>query len=97
MQWFLLTGCFSATFAPVNTEVSLPPRTSSEKIMVFRTAKPDKKYVEIGSVFVTGSDNPSTLIEALKEKAAINGGDAIIDVEAAPDSMSATVIRFVDR
>lgn len=91
----LMTGCVSASFAPVDTEVSMKPRKMPEQILVFRTAKPKRKYIEIGSVFATGSDDMAYMVELLKRKAAKNGGDAIIDIEAAPVSMSATVIRFV--
>jgi hypothetical protein len=91
-----LLQCLSVDFAATDSSKTYSSRVSADEIEVYRTQTPDKKFKEIGVVNASYSNDTNELIQALKKKAAENGGDAIIDVEPYPSGMSATVIRYLE-
>ena len=93
----LLSGCISSQFAPAEEMKIYDQRVTPESVKVYRTQVPRLEFIEIGAVNATGSDDDLELITELKKKAAENGGDAIIRLEAYPHGMSAAVIRFTER
>lgn len=89
-----LVGCATAQFAPSRIEATYPPRTTPEKIEMFRSSLPAKKYREIGAASVC-CGSTEMLVEALRKKASDAGGDAIIAIELnATNGATATVIRY---
>ena len=90
----LLGGCTTVGFAPSKAHATHAPRRSAAQVEVFRTQLPKQRFQEIGAVSVTGTGDPGKLVEKLREKAAENGGDAIIALETFVGGMSATVVRF---
>jgi hypothetical protein len=91
-----LLQCVSVDFAATDSSKTFSSRVSADEIEVYRTQTPNKKFIEIGVVNATYSNDTNELIRALKKKAAENGGDAIIDLEPYPNGMSATVIRYLE-
>jgi hypothetical protein len=89
-----LTGCITVNFAPSDMTKEYAPRTTPEKIVIFRTQIPEKKFIEIGSVNALGADD--SVVNAFRKTAAKRGGDALIKIEAYPGGMTATVVRFVE-
>lgn len=92
----LYYSCTSAQFAPSNMNVSYEQRTQENNILIFRTDKPKYIYVEIGTIDAKGSSDTNILISLLRKLAAENGGDALIELEAYPTGLTATLIRFVE-
>ena len=90
-----LSGCTTtANYAPSNAQQEFAARTAPEKIELYRSQVPSKKYSEIGAVSACCSDSGS-LIEKLKERASEVGGDALIGIEIDATGMtSASVIRY---
>ncbi len=82
-------------FAPAMINQTFPARTPVDKIGLFRSQMPTKKYSEIGSVRgCCGNDNNHN-IDALRKKAAEMGGDAIVALEIdASGAATASVIRY---
>jgi hypothetical protein len=91
-----LLQCLSVDFAATDSSKTYGSRISADEIEVYRTQTPNKKFIEIGIVNASYSNDTNELIQALKKKAAENGGDAIIDLEPYPSGMSATVIRYLE-
>ena len=91
------SGCVTvAHFAPSMQNQVYAMRTPAEKIELFRTQVPEKKYVEIGAVNVHRNSNVNIQIDALRAKASEAGGDAIIALEIdATVGATATVIRYL--
>ncbi|MBN1797746.1 MAG: hypothetical protein JW822_04155 [Spirochaetales bacterium] len=92
----LLYNCVSVQFVPSAVSNTFEQRRTAEEIEVYRTKVPDKKYIEIGVVNATGSNDTIRLTEKLKAEAAENGGDALLELEPYPGGMSATVIRYIE-
>ncbi|MCP4150936.1 MAG: hypothetical protein GY757_24530 [bacterium] len=90
---FICSSCSQSRFASSDPLKVHPPRVSADKIKVYRTQIPKTPFIEIGTVHSSGSD-AAVLIRLLKVKAAKNGGDALIHLEAYSEGMSATAIRF---
>ena len=94
---FGLGGCvsMSAQFAPARTGQSYVSRTPTEKVELFRSQTPTRKYQEIGAVNACCNLDSTTMIEMLRRKASESGGDALIGLEInATGGASASVIRF---
>jgi hypothetical protein len=91
-----MSACVTATFAPSNRTQLYRQKIGQSEIQVYRSQIPQKKFIEIGSVNVCCMGNNWELIDKLKLKAAIHGGDAIIHLEIYHKGMSATVIKFID-
>lgn len=92
-----VTGCATtrAQFAPVTMNQTFAVRTPAEKVELFRSQTPTRKFSEIGAVNACCSTDSNLLIDLLREKASQNGGDAITDLEiSAPGGASASVIRY---
>ena len=75
-----MVGCSTirTTYTPlINQTTTAKP---SEKVRVFNTTLPDIPYEEIGMIEVEGNrnDSASSLILALRQKAAENGADGVI-------------------
>ncbi|MCP4156573.1 MAG: hypothetical protein GY757_53155 [bacterium] len=91
---FICSNCSKSRFASSDPLKVYTPRVSADKIKVYRTQIPKTPFIEIGTVHSSGSDDAAVLIRLLKIKAAKNGGDALIHLEAYSEGMSATAIRF---
>ena len=91
-----LSGCATtAQFAPSQLTQTYPPRTPPYAIELFRSSSPTKKYWEIGSISACCDADSNRIIELLKENAAENGGDALIDLDIkANGAAAASVIRY---
>lgn len=92
LSMFLLTGCASATFAPVDVKANYAKRTDAQDIKIFRSEIPKEEFVEVGTL--NGNGNSEKIIEKFRQEASGRGGDAIISLESYPNGMSATVIRM---
>ncbi len=100
----VLLLCFSnfacvttSQFAPVHSTQAFSLRTPAEKIEIFRSQAPTKKYLEIGTVNSCCGGDSNILVESLRKKASESGGDAIIGLElSAVGGAFATVIRYED-
>ena len=68
----LFVSCSTVRFAPADSQKSFNTRTTAEKVKVFRTQLPKKKFEEIGIVHAAGAGD---LVLKLREEAAKNGGD----------------------
>ena len=89
-----VTG-YQSQFAPTQTSKIYAPRTIAEKIELFRSQIPSKKFEEIGTVNSCCSDDTNILIDELKKKAALSGGDALIGLDIqATGGATASVIRY---
>ena len=93
----LLTGCMTrATF--VASDLNAPMMSSHMKqetdVKIFRTKQPSQKFVELGTLSITGEDKIETQIHRLQKKAFEVGGDAIIDIQVFHGAVSGTLIRF---
>jgi hypothetical protein len=92
-----LAGCVTATanFAPARMNETFVNRTPPDKIELFRSQMPSRKYTEIGAVSACCNIGTNHLVELLRAKASEVGGDAIIGLEIdATGSASASVIRY---
>ena len=84
-----------AEFAPSQLSQAYKPRTSSEKIELFRTQLPTKKYSEIGTVNACCSVRTNILVDMLRQKASEMGGDALLSLDVnATGGAFASVIRY---
>ena len=95
--FLVFSGCVtpSAHFAAARTDQGYAPRTAPEKIELFRSQLPSKKYIEIGAVNACCGDDTTAMIAMLRKKAAESGGDALIGLEIdARGGATASVIRF---
>ena len=86
-------ACTHTGFAPSITSKTYPVTKTADQIELFRSQLPTKHYIEIGSVNATGGSTEAS-VKRLKEKAAANGGEALIGLEPYSGGMAATVIRF---
>ena len=90
-----LGACSSLSFAPSKVGQTFSVRRAPDKIEVFKTQLPTKKYTEIGSVSTCCSGDSADLVDRLRKKASENGGDALIGIEPfAGGGISGAVIRF---
>jgi len=73
-----LSGCTSFSYTPLSAK-KYPP-TVAEKVEMFLTTFPDKAFIVIGTVEVTGSQRPGGpgVFAKIRERAAAVGADAII-------------------
>src|ERR1700722_836296 len=97
LSLLIITGCTSlpAQFAPARMTESYAPRTPPEKIELYRSQTPAKKYLEIGAVNACCNSNANELISKLRKTASESGGDAIVGLEiTATGGASASVIRY---
>lgn len=92
----ILFGCATASqFAPSQMAKVYLPRTSAEKIELYRTQAPNKKYEEIGTVNACCGSDTNALIDQLRKKASEHGGDALIGLDIqATGGATASVIRY---
>lgn len=90
-----LAGCVSKpSFAPVQVGMAYGVRTPPDKIELFRSQTPDKKFSEIGTIHdcchVTDQ-----MIQNMREEASARGGDALMSLDLdAQGGATATVIRY---
>jgi hypothetical protein len=71
-------------------------RTSPQKIELYQSQAPTKRFMEIGYVNACCSSDSNSLIDLLKEKASENGGDALISIQVnALGGVTASVIRYL--
>lgn len=89
-------GCaMNAQFAASKLDAVYPPRTEPKRIEMFRSTLPDKKYVEIGAVSSCCHFEVEKVFEAMRIKAADQGGDALIAIDLdTQGGASASVIRY---
>jgi hypothetical protein len=75
-----LAACAPSTHATAFRQVA--PKSSPQDVEVFTEAKPDRPYVEIGTIEITASELSNTkygdLIERARVRAAEMGADAIV-------------------
>jgi hypothetical protein len=91
----LLTGCTTAEFAPASLAHQYPSRISVENIEIYRSVRPEKKFIEIGTATSCCSMDPNRVIDLLRKQASERGGDALMDFEfTASGQASATVVRY---
>jgi hypothetical protein len=92
---FMLSGCTTAEFAPASLTHQYLSRTSADKIEVYRSARPERKFAEIGTATSCCSMDPNRVIDLLQKQASQRGGDALMDFEfTASGHASATVVRY---
>ena len=75
-------GCASTGFLMAKPKVLLygqpyPPKSIDAKVDVFKTAKPDREYTEIGQITCGDTDDSWNLLQ-IQRKAREIGSDAII-------------------
>jgi len=94
----VICGCASySQFAPSQVAKVYPSRTSAEKIELFRTQSPSKKFEEIGTVNACCGSDTNDLIDQLRKKASEHGGDALIGLDIqATGGATASVIRYIE-
>ena len=76
----LLAGCVTAEFIQTNPMVS-PPRDPST-VAVYRTGRPPQPSREIGWIRVTSGQGYRAGLDALVNKAAQHGCDAVSDIRS---------------
>jgi hypothetical protein len=88
-------GCvMAAQFAPSRLGQAYEPRTSPEKIELFRSQAPTRSYKEIGTVSVC-CFSPEKSVELLRAKASEQGGDALMSLDIGADNRAiATLVRY---
>jgi hypothetical protein len=91
----VLFGCAGrGSFAPADLGKTYPSRTAAEKIGVFRTEQPKKKFFEIGTVNACCGE-VNKMIELLRKDASLAGADAILNVQPyAGGGVTATAVRY---
>jgi hypothetical protein len=92
----VIAGCVSVPqFAPAKVGIVYPQRTPAEKIELFRSQMPVKKYFEVGSVSACCNIRTERLVDMMRAMAAEKGGDALIGLDVTGDGTAmATVIRY---
>ncbi|MCM0081754.1 hypothetical protein L4X63_09150 [Geomonas sp. Red32] len=81
------------TFAPANSSYRPQSVTSPEEVEVYRTERPSRAFEEIGSIYVQTTDLPAAASK-MKEEAAKQGGNAVIDIKITSDGVAGTVVRY---
>lgn len=94
----LMTGCVTVSVMPSGNSVATMPKAENCTIEFFRTTKPDRPYVEIGTISAEGSRDtpPATEQESIRKKACELGADAVIVTrESAPQNgMIGVAIKY---
>lgn len=85
-------GCTTVEFSPANSNDMHVSIVTPDQVRVFRSSNLDKPYKEIGLLHLKGGTNLNASIDAMKEKAAAKGGNAIIDLKIIPGGSIGTVI-----
>jgi len=101
---FILQNCTTAsnfTMKPDQTGLSVSGREYEQRnswvnIVSLRPGFNRSKYIEIGIVLVSGSEDEVELLDMLKKRTASLGGDAIYGITMGNKTMSATVMRMKD-
>ena len=92
-----MVGCATERVMTMGTQY---PATNPDKIKIYQTEKPTKKYEEIGRVSIDKYNNfaitrsGDEVYKMMREKAASIGGDAIIGITEDFASISGTVIKM---
>lgn len=99
-------SAFGQLSSPTSTDMATPVQgasyapTDHDKIQLFFSGKPQRKYKVIGDV-VVGTDNSwgmnkseSDVRKAMSDKAASIGGDGVIDIKRNLNTMTGQVIRY---
>ncbi len=98
----IMAGLFIGFTSCTTTRVAMLSKTETEKVELFTTRQPERKYVEISYLQVDGSvfNTPQKLLNGLKKKADEMKADAIInikyDFQAWYPIASGTAIKYID-
>lgn len=87
-----LAGCTSIQFSPASTSHTYTPIVSADNVKVFRSERPEGNYQEIGLLHFKGASGLDRAIRSMKEKAAVQGGNAIIDIKVIAGGVVGTLV-----
>lgn len=91
-----LWACTTVQFSPVGLNQNAIPVTKAAEVQVYASKDSQKvikqPYREIGVLHYKGSSELAVAIEALKEQAATQGGDAIIDIKVIAGGVIGTLV-----
>lgn len=99
IAFLAMAGCVSmqTQFAPSMVGQTYPVRTPADKIELFRSGVPTRKFVEIGAIHGCCSVDTNDMIQMMRQKASESGGDALVGLEIrASGSVVASVIRYTE-
>lgn len=91
-----LWACTTVQFSPVNLNQNAIPVAKAAEVQVYRSKGSQtfstQSYKEIGVLHYKGASELSVVIAALKEQAAVQGGNAIIDIKVIAGGVVGTLV-----